>query len=235
MSKGNLFITRHWETESNITKTIVGITDVQLTEKWKQDAHYIGINTSQDIDLIITSPQTRAIHSAEIIRKYHNTPIVEHPLLHPQNFWVIEWLTLDEARNMWLWNNLHTRNTDKYLHKAEWWESAQEMEARTIKEIYKLLELSNQQAMNILLVSHNSISRCLIWNANWVSPDIWVNNNIWNDEIFSLDEKWTHKIKQWVNSWNIVNLLWEEFWDIDFTKKFWNNFLNRFAQLALNE
>ena len=30
------------------------------------------------------------------------------------------------------------------------------------EEIYKLLELTNQKALNILLVSHNSISRCLI-------------------------------------------------------------------------
>ena len=130
MSNWNLFITRHWETESNITKAIVGITDVWLTNKWKQDAHFIWANTNKNIDLIITSPQTRAIHSAEIIRKYHGIPIVEHPLLHPQDFWIIEWLTLDEARKEWLWQHLHSKDTNKYLHKAKWWESAEEMETR---------------------------------------------------------------------------------------------------------
>ena len=139
MSNWNLFITRHWETESNITKAIVGITDVWLTNKWKQDAHFIWANTNKNIDLIITSPQTRAIHSAEIIRKYHGIPIVEHPLLHPQDFWIIEWLTLDEARKEWLWQHLHSKDTNKYLHKAKWWESAEEMETRTLKEIYKLI------------------------------------------------------------------------------------------------
>ena len=120
---------------------------------------------------------------------------------------------------MWLWHNLHNKNTDKYLHKAEWWESAQEMESRTIKEIYKLLELSKQQAINILLVSHNSISRCLIWNTNWIPSNVWVNNNIWNDEIFSLDEKWDeYTMKEFRKQFR-------ENWIVPWRKNFnWNDF-----------
>lgn len=53
MSKWNLFIARHGETEANIKKSIVGITDVFLTEKWKNDAHNLWINITKDIDLII--------------------------------------------------------------------------------------------------------------------------------------------------------------------------------------
>ena len=79
MSKWNLFIARHGETEANIKKSIVGITDVFLTEKWKNDAHNLWINITKDIDLIITSPQTRAIHSAEIIRKYIDYQLLNIP------------------------------------------------------------------------------------------------------------------------------------------------------------
>lgn len=235
MNNWNLFIARHWETESNKTGAIVGITDVWLTDKWIQDAHLVWSNLNQNIDLIITSPQNRALQTSEILRKYTDTPIVEHPLLHPQNFWVIEWLTLDEARQKGLWQYLHSSDTNKYLHKAKWWESAQEMESRTIPEIYKLLELAKQKSMNILLMSHNSITRCLVWNANNITPDQWVNHNVWNNELLHLKRDWINSdIFTWSHWW-ITNLLWEEFSDINFTKEYWSDFLSKFAELSLNE
>jgi len=130
MPQGNILIVRHGETESNQTQAIVGITDVKLTQKWIQDAHNTWVSIKQNVDVIITSPQKRAIHCAEIIRKHQNIPIVEHPILHPQDFWKIEWLTLIEAKQRWLWKYLHTDTTNKYLHKSGWWESPQEMEKK---------------------------------------------------------------------------------------------------------
>ena len=235
MSKWNLFIARHGETEANIKKSIVGITDVFLTEKWKNDAHNLWINITKDIDLIITSPQTRAIHSAEIIRKYIDIPIIEHSLLHPQNFWVIEGLTLNEARERWLWEYLHKPDTNKYLHTGLNWESAQEMEARIIPEIHKLISIVQAKSLNILLLSHNSISRCLIGNANWIEPHVWIENNIWNGELFLLEKNKASPLESWNKQANIQSLLWEKFWDIDFTKQYGSDFLNKFAKIVLNE
>jgi hypothetical protein len=59
-------------------------------------------NIPTNINLIIIYPQIRWTVTSDILRKYNNAPIIEHPLLHPQNFWVIEWLTLNEAKEKWL-------------------------------------------------------------------------------------------------------------------------------------
>lgn len=232
-----LYITRHWETTANIKKEIVWIKDVELTEKWFSEAHIIWNNIPTNIDLIITSPQIRWTVTSDILRKYNNAPIIEHPLLHPQNFWVIEWLTLNEAKEKWLWNNLYTNETDKYTHRAENWESAQEMEKRTIPQIYNLVELTKSQSINIILLTHNSISRCLFGNIDNLHPKEWVEHNIPNTEITKTDwinkvsiqnksnsENWVEELLNWLllnrNLTNKPELHW---------------FLSEFSKISLHE
>ncbi len=235
MIKGNLFIARHWETESNQTWAIVWIKDVTLTENWVNDAHVIWSNIGVEIDLIITSPQLRANMSSNIIRKYCDSPIVEHPILHPQNFWVLEWLTLTEAQERWLGEYIHWPETDKYLHEVEWWETPKEMEERTIPEIHKLLSLAREQSMNILLLSHNSISRCLMWNVNWISPTEWINTNIWSKDLLQLEDWWISSTTINSNSSWIEELLRYKFNNDDFEAGYWESFLNNFAILSAHE
>lgn len=235
MEKGKLFMARHWETESNITWAIVWITDVWLTENWVKDAHLVWSNVGLDIDLIITSPQIRAVTSSNIIRKYNNAPIVEHPTLHPQNFWVLEWLTLSEVKEKGLEKYIHTSDTNKYLHEVEWWETPQEMESRVVPEIYKLLALTKKQGINILLLSHNSIARCLSGNANGLLPQEWINLNIWNTDLLELTTWWMESLKipgQWGG---IKDLLWEQFIEANLNEQYWDTFLSDFARLSLYE
>lgn len=235
MNKWNFFIARHWETESNITKAIVWITDVSLTEKWKNEAHVLGSWIKEKIDLIITSPQKRAIISSDILRKYTNAPVIEHAILHPQNFWAIEWMTINEARNNWLWEYLHKPDTDKYLHTWKNWESAKEMECRTIPEIKKLLDITKQNSLNILLMTHNSILRCLIWNINNLEPKVWIENHIKNWAFFKLKDSSIYEIKKDSNDSSIESLINNIITDKNIYFNFWIDTLNNFAKIALHE
>ncbi len=235
--KWEIYIARHWETTANITKAIVWITDVQLTDKWKIDAHNIWARIWKQIDMIISSPQMRAQMTSDIIRKYGNPCVVEFPVLHPQNFWEIEWLTLDQAREKWLTNCLHTLETNKYIHKSNFWESAQEMELRVIPEIKKIINVTKTQNYNLLLLTHNSIARCLIWNIHQLPPKVWLENNIRNDEIFRLEEKELTSLNNNISfSWNqIVNILDNLFDTFDFNSALSDDFLSNFAKISLHQ
>jgi len=233
MKQWSFLIARHWETESNITWAIVGITDVNLTQKWLQEAHILWKNITKEVDLIITSPQKRAIVSCDIIRKYINVPIIEHPILHPQNFWEIEWMTLEEARNNWLWNFLHKEDTNKYLHTGKNWESAKEMESRTIPEIMKLLDICNEKTLNILLMTHNSILRCLIGNINNLDPSIWIENNLSNWEIFNLTSNSINRLNINNITWSIEELIEHLFKATNLSE--YQILLNDFSRLSIHE
>lgn len=235
--KWKIYLARHWETEANITKSIVWITDVSLTQKWYNDAYHIGINIGNEIDLIITSPQKRALVTSELIRKYNSASVVEYPILHPQNFWEIEWLTLFQAKQKWLEHCLHTKDTHKYTHKSQTWESAQEMESRVLPEIMKIINYSKLGVKNILLLTHNSIARCLIGNINNLPPEIWLENNIWNQDIYMLDTSYVQSIPthEQHNQNHICILLDKLFEVFDFNTSLPKDFLSDFSRISLHQ
>ncbi len=67
-----IYFTRHGETEWNSKNIICGVTDIDLSEKGRQQAAELARKISGsfcDIDTIITSPMKRAADTAEYIAK----------------------------------------------------------------------------------------------------------------------------------------------------------------------
>lgn len=79
---------------------------------------------------------------------------------------MIEGLSLDEIKAEGLERFIHTPQTDKYLHKVDGGESAQEMEHRVLPRIMALQEAVSKSSSNVLLMAHNSILRCLSGNLS---------------------------------------------------------------------
>ncbi|MDD8049690.1 MAG: histidine phosphatase family protein [Thomasclavelia sp.] len=86
-----LYVIRHGETKYNIQNRICGITDLELTDKGKQQAlnaskHFENIK----IDRIYVSPLKRAQETAAIINKVTNTDIEVDNRLREINYGTFE-------------------------------------------------------------------------------------------------------------------------------------------------
>ena len=72
-----LYITRHGQTDWNVSKKVMGRRDEPLNEKGLLQASETRDNLlNTDIDLIICSPLQRARQTAETINKDRNIPII---------------------------------------------------------------------------------------------------------------------------------------------------------------
>ncbi len=76
-----IYFTRHGETEWNSRDIICGITDIELTDKGKEQAAFLAADIEanhNDIDMIICSPMKRAIDTAAPIgQKLNITPTTD--------------------------------------------------------------------------------------------------------------------------------------------------------------
>lgn len=63
------------------------------------------------------------------------------------------------------------------------------MQERILPNINNIINFSKNSNLNILLMLHNSILRCLNWNFNNIPTEIWLNSHIWNSEILTF-ENW---------------------------------------------
>ena len=67
-----LYVARHGQTVWNAENKVCGITDVELTEKGKQQAKDLACQVScYDINFIISSPLKRAVETSKIVSETH--------------------------------------------------------------------------------------------------------------------------------------------------------------------
>ncbi|TCM85423.1 putative phosphoglycerate mutase [Paenibacillus sp. BK033] len=86
-----LYVVRHGQTEWNYENRVCGKTDVQLTDKGAKQAEQISkILHEKQIKIIITSPLTRAVKTAEIISKAISKNFVIENRLIEQDYGVFE-------------------------------------------------------------------------------------------------------------------------------------------------
>jgi len=183
-----LTVVRHWPTDANLEKRIVWISDVSLNKEWVHHAHKIWNSLAKEYDLIISSPMKRATQTASIISKYsENIRSIIFPTFHPQNFWVLEWLTVDEARKKNLEQFIHTPHTDKFTHFVEWGETVKQMQERAIIDMQKIMSYVNKIWMNVLVISHNSIWRSLRWKFNWTDPRERIENEFKTNQLLHIN------------------------------------------------
>lgn len=151
----NIFLLRHGETDWNRTERLQGHMDIPLNQNGKtQISHAADVlaELSHDIDLIISSPLSRACESAEIVADrlaYEKENIVIEPLLMERCFGEGEGLTVDER-------------TEKYPNDIyPGMESIEDLLKRAHSAFEKIVT-SYHDHQNILMVAHGAILYAIV-------------------------------------------------------------------------
>jgi uncharacterized phosphatase len=141
----------------NVAGIFAGTSETNLTEKGKKQAKAAGKklqNHIDRIDLIISSPLSRTLHTARIVADgigYPKDKIQKHDLLIERNYGILD------GKHHYLF--FQDGKTHKDLDKVEGIETILDLQNRA-EEALKYLESLPHD--NILVVSHGTFGRALI-------------------------------------------------------------------------
>jgi broad specificity phosphatase PhoE len=158
-TKTMIYIVRHGETDWNVGERMMGNTDIPLNARGRVQAKEIASHLSKvHLDIIYSSPLSRAYETACIINTYHNAPIIKDTALRERQFGEQEGKTYDEV------NAFHPA-----LTFSETWnypdyrplggESINEVKTRITVFVKKILK--KHRGKCILIVSHGVTLRIL--------------------------------------------------------------------------
>lgn len=154
-----LYITRHGTTEWNIERRLQGWRDSPLTEEGINRAIRLGQSLADvDFDIIYSSPQKRALDTAELIKGNRNTKIITHDGLKELRFGTWEGMELDE---------IETRYPEEYFIYRNKPELYVPIDGESFKDLFKrvesfLDEVKTNDYRNILIVTHGVTIKALI-------------------------------------------------------------------------
>lgn len=169
-----LYIIRHGETAWNKEKRFQGQTDIPLAENGIELAKKVG-KGMKDIhfDYIISSPLTRAIQTAKLIKGERNIPIITDERIQEISFGAWEGCSSMPGGEI----------PDEYLKHFYTFplkcvcppngESFQDVCARTAEFFEEIINETKFKDSNILISSHGAASRCLLHYLDEASEDIW--------------------------------------------------------------
>lgn len=146
----DIYLLRHGETDWNRAGRIQGHTDIPLNQHGREQIVYtaeILASLHIDIDLILTSPLSRAYESAQIIAaglSYAKEDIVVEPLLKERSFGMGEGLTALERKEKY---------PDGVYPKME---TREALRKRALMAFDKVREIGKDKG-NILIVAHGAI------------------------------------------------------------------------------
>lgn len=153
-----LYIVRHGETEWNVTKRFQGRTDIPLNEKGREEARKTaeGIKDFM-IDLVISSPLSRAKETAEILVEGRKIPIWVDERLEEISFGVMEGKTKNRQLDEFF------SHPDQYQF-PEGAESLPSLLERTKDFLDDLAARPELKEKNILVATHGAAKRALLAN-----------------------------------------------------------------------
>lgn len=169
-----LYIIRHGETEWNKVKRLQGQTDIPLAEEGIRLARETGAGMKDEpIDLVISSPLTRAVQTAKLLMEGRNIPILTDNRIIEISFgdWEGECI-LDskvlppEFRKLFYEDPLH-------CICPPGGETFDEVRIRTGLFFQSLVENPEYEHKNILISTHGAASRCLLTQFYEEKDDIW--------------------------------------------------------------
>ncbi len=144
-----IYFVRHGETDYNVEKKTQGQTDTMLNAKGLKQTKQAGLRFKDvQIDVIYSSPLTRARLLAEEINKYHRVEIVYDNRLKQRSA---------GSREGLLWDDFSEHEKELWQTNPELWgaETRMEFYKRTI-EFFREVENTNK---NIVIVSHRGVWR----------------------------------------------------------------------------
>lgn len=147
-----LYVARHGQTVWNTENKVCGITDVELTEKGKEQAKDLACEVERnDISFIISSPLKRAVETSEIVSAICNIPFQIDDRLIEQNYGIYE----GTDRN----NEDFLNNKRCFAFKYPNGESMMQVAYR----IYGLMDeiKCKYRDQNVLIISHGGVCRVI--------------------------------------------------------------------------
>lgn len=147
-----LYVTRHGETDWNVQDKVCGATDVELTEKGREQARRLaGSLHSRDIGLIVSSPMKRALETSRIIASGRDIPIKTDIRLIEQNYGVYEGVNRRDEGFL--------ANKRNFAYRYPGGESMMDVAFRTYGLIKELKETLPERP--VLLVCHGGVCRVI--------------------------------------------------------------------------
>lgn len=155
-----LLIVRHGKTNWNTEKRAAGLTNVDLNEEGIEQAKIIRDKLKDvHIDVIISSPLTRAVKTAEIINENHNLNILIDDEATERNLGVYE----GQPNEQEIFNEI------RYYTKNVFVEGGEDCKTYT-KRVFSFLDKVINQYKNkvdtVLIVSHGFFLRSANWYFN---------------------------------------------------------------------
>ena len=151
---GHIYFVRHGQTVWNVENKICGATDIGLTPQGYQQAKALGESIRQqykDIDLILTSPLSRAYETARVISEYTGIPFMVEERLKEQNFGI--------------WEGRYGKGDKEFQEAKRMFCSSYsggESMMKTAQRVYNLIdEVKKDRDHTYLLVAHNGIYRII--------------------------------------------------------------------------
>ncbi len=169
----DIIIVRHGETDAETQKITLGWIDKSLNATGitavNQYAHFLK-QQQEIIDLIITSPLTRARQTALIIANALNIPFIENELIKERNFGELSGLTWEEFENKYPeLAKINQANFQENLPKGE---SIPDVALRVDKFVHFLKQLKiGNKYKRILIVTHTGVIRLLLRNLLNYTPE----------------------------------------------------------------
>ncbi|MBN2259430.1 MAG: histidine phosphatase family protein [Clostridiales bacterium] len=170
-----LYLIRHGETDYNKTRRLQGHLDIELNDNGRNQAIAVSDEIStMNIDLIISSPQKRALETAQIIARKTNSEIRIDENLMERAFGSLEGMAFKDILNQ------HPKFFDMIRMESEMpiegIETVKAVEERVQSVLERIKEESNIK--KILLVSHGGTARVFhkVINSDKEYFNIQINN-----------------------------------------------------------
>lgn len=147
-----VYVVRHGQTLWNEQNLVCGVTDIGLSEEGKRQAEDLAVKIKEyPIDLVFTSPLTRAVQTAEILCRALRLKAVPDRRLIEQNYGIFEGAKRDDP------GFLEARR--QFAGRFPEGESTFELAQRVYGFLDQLKGEYPEQ--NILLVCHNYVARVI--------------------------------------------------------------------------
>ena len=153
-------IVRHGQSKANEGGYLVGNTEAPLSELGEKQAKAVSeyILKAYNVDVIYSSPLSRACNTIKKVADELNLPIIKANELTEFNFGKWEGLTLEEIKNNF--DNGYSRwAKDPGVVVPDGGESMTELQARVVKKIKEIGV--KEDGKTVLIGSHSSVIRAL--------------------------------------------------------------------------
>ena len=147
-----LYVARHGQTIWNEQNRVCGITDIDLTEKGKEQANALVHSVDKkNIHMIISSPLNRAIETSRIVSDICHIPMEIDKRLIEQNYGIYE--GVDRKNEAFL------ENKRNFAYKYPSGESMMQVAYRVYGLLDEIIEKYSEK--NILLICHGGVCRII--------------------------------------------------------------------------